>query len=79
MRKSTLRLQPRKACLVRRFQTESCSYAVSLERYETIPAVLSLSMSLDAEFAAVVLTGLFVGEPQVLDARSNGFMKPLSL
>ena len=42
MRKSTLRLQPRKTCLVRRFQTESCSHAVGLERYETMPAVPSL-------------------------------------
>ena len=40
---------------------------VDLERYETRPEVPLLLLSFDAEFAAIVLTGVIVGEPQVLD------------
>ena len=42
---------------------ESCSQAIESERYETRPAVALLLLSFDAEFAAIVLTGVIVGAP----------------
>ena len=36
---------------------------VDLERYETRPEVPLLLLSFDAEFAAIVLTGVIVGAP----------------
>ena len=41
LHKATLRLQPSKTFLVRRFQMESCTHAVDLGRYEMRPAVAS--------------------------------------
>ena len=67
MRKATLGLQSRETFLVRKSQMESCSQAIESERYETRPAVALLLLSFDAEFAAIVLTGVFVGASQVLD------------
>ena len=67
MRKATLVLQPRETFLVRKSQMESCSQAIESERYETRPAVALLLLSFDAEFAAIVLTGVIVGASQVLD------------
>ena len=63
MRKATLVLQPRETFLVRKSQMESCSQAIESERYETRPAVALLLLSFDAEFAAIVLTGVIVGAP----------------
>jgi hypothetical protein len=67
MRKATLRLQPRRISVVQKFQMESCSHAADLDRYETRPEVPLPLLSFDAEFAAIVLTGVFVGASQVLD------------
>ena len=67
MHKAILRLQPRETFLVRKSQMESCSQAIESERYETRPAVALLLLSFDAEFAAIVLTGVIVGASQVLD------------
>ena len=67
MHKAILRLQPRETFLVRKSQMESCSQAIESERYETGPEVPLLLLSFDAEFAAIVLTGVIVGASQVLD------------
>ena len=63
MHKAILRLQPRETLVVQKIKAEPCSHAVDLERYETRPEVPLPLLSFDAEFAAIVLTGVIVGAP----------------
>ena len=69
MKTATLRLQPRRTSLVQKLQTESCSHAVDLGRYETRLEAPFLLLSFDAEFAAFVLLDVIAGGPQVLNPK----------